>query len=564
LKSKTLVLAAFGLALAILCLSRISRERSRPVSRHVRPAARVETIDVRQIRARAAREAPRTVDPVRDPRPSKGKARVDASPVTFAPPPGRYPGPLAVSISASPPSASIRYTLDCGEPTGTSLPVEGPLQVDRSVVIRACAFDERSGSIGRPVSGTYFIEPAGESQPLPVFAISLDPEDFRFVQNSGWIHGREAERPAHLEVFDARGTRQASAGFGIRLHGGYGRKGGFETKKAYRAYFRKAYGAGKLRYPVISDAPAREFDKLVLRSGYNDRLRPGRGEYNVKAAYIRDEVIRDLHRDMGCPASHGGWCFLYVNLDFRGLYNVVERIDEEFLGEYAGGKEWDVINTDNGVIAGTAEEWWDLAAFLSTLDLSRDEDYAELGARVDIPNYTAYIILNLWAQNYDWPYNNWYAARKREAGARWIFLEWDSEWGLGLRPWGYSAASIPVMLGDSRGGFIRDLFAGLLSNETYRKYFLAEVRRHLEGALRPENVLRRIRRERDLVAPAIELELDSFYERGALPAWKRNIAEMETFARLRGAAFERHARSSIESFGYRPTGAQPSRTRTFR
>ena len=42
-----------------------------------------------------------------------------------------------------------------------------------------------------------------------------------------------------------------------------------------------------------------------------------------------------------------------------------------------------------------------------------DADLAEtLKRRVDIDDFTAYMIVNLWGQNYDWPHNNWYAARK--------------------------------------------------------------------------------------------------------------------------------------------------------
>jgi hypothetical protein len=89
---------------------------------------------------------------------------------------------------------------------------------------------------------------------------------------------------------------------------------------------------------------------LVLRSGYNDRFRAGRGDYNVRAAYLRDEVLRAVHRDMGSVAVRGSWCLLYVNREPRGLYNVVERSGDEFLASHLGGGDWDVIKTGGGAL----------------------------------------------------------------------------------------------------------------------------------------------------------------------------------------------------------------------
>jgi len=109
---------------------------------------------------------------------------------------------------------------------------------------------------------------------------------------------------------------------------------------------------------------------------------------------------------------------------------------------------------------------------------------------------------------------------------------------MGLRPWGHQADAVDALLANGGGGVIRDLFLGLLSNPTYRAYPGKEVRRHLEGALRPENVLRHIARQRDLVAPAMEKEIETFFRPGGREVWVRNVAEMESFAKLRGKVFE--------------------------
>jgi CotH protein/chitobiase/beta-hexosaminidase-like protein len=464
--------------------------------------------------------------------------------VRFSPPPGRYPLPVQVTLSTDVQGGTIRSTLDFTEPGPESDGFKAPLTIARSAVIRARAWNG-DGDSTRVVSATYLIGGAAGPEPLPTLSITMDPAVYATVQTSAWLRGRSSERPAYLEVIDAEGRQAAATGFGIRLHGGAGRNGGMEVKKSYRAYFRKQYGEGKLRWPIIPDAPRKGFDKLVLRAGYNDRLRPGRGEYNVKAAYIRDQVIRDLHREMGFPSAHGSWCFLYVNLDFWGLYNIVERLDDEFLSGDLHGKKWDVINTGEGVLAGSVDAWMDLRDFLARADLSRDADFAEVSRRVDLENFTDYIIINLWSQNFDWPHNNWYAARKREEGARWIFLVWDAEWGMGLRPWGFQADAAQALVFNQGGGLIRDLFRELIANPKYRSYFLDELHRQLRSALAPESVLRAVERQKGLVDPVMKREIDTFFRQGAYSTWLRNVQEMETFARMRGPVFEEQMRSFL-------------------
>ncbi|MCH9014633.1 MAG: CotH kinase family protein, partial [Gemmatimonadetes bacterium] len=141
--------------------------------------------------------------------------------------------------------------------------------------------------------------------------------------------------------------------------GGAGRGGGFETKKAYKVYFRGTYGDKKLNYPIIPETEVDVFDKLVLRSGFNDSYRT-----SSRSNYLRDELIRDLHDDMGALAGHGSWCVLFVNMKFRGLYNIVERMDEEFASSYFEDEDWDpyAVRPEDALMAArTAVKDWRLA-----------------------------------------------------------------------------------------------------------------------------------------------------------------------------------------------------------
>ena len=470
------------------------------------------------------------------PRPVKSR-------IAFVPPPGvgAVNSEVRIEVQSSG-DVDIRFTSDGSDPDASSATYQGPIKLVETTLLRAAAY-VGSERVGETVSATYLI---GPRPALPVLSISMKPADFLDVHMRSAATGRDSERPAFLELFDAAGHRAVATGFGLRLHGGAGRRGGQQTKKSYRTYFRKVYGDGRLDHPVIPGAGVADFDKLVLRASSNDRAPHG--------SSIRDQVIRDLHTDMGALAAGGSWCVLLINGASRGVFNITERMDEEFFSSHLGPGEYDVMKTGETVLSGSREGWDDLRRFVTSTDFSVDANFEQLAQRVDIEDFTSYIIVNLCLQNYDWPHNNWYAARRVPDG-KWIFLCWDSEWGLGYRHPGVPDAPFgpqvdPYGFMDSGGaygrGLIRLLFLAMIDNPGYRDYYQQEVRRHLHGALATDNILRQIHRHRDAIAADIDVE---YRARGHdKDRWNQQIAEVEHFAQQCTAYFQKY---TDEYFGYR-------------
>ena len=199
------------------------------------------------------------------------------------------------------------------------------------------------------------------------------------------------------------------------------------------------------------------------------------------------------------------------------------------------------------MLSGTRQGWDELRDFISTTDFSNQANFEELSRRVDIGNFTSYVILNLWTLNLDWPHNNWYAARRVPDG-KWIFLCWDAEWGLGGGP--YDLDADPYAFIDSGGAYghslSRKLFFALIGNPGYSEYYQQEVRRHLNNALSPGNALRQVRRHRDAIAADIghEFETRGYDEQ----QWHAKIAEIENFVRNCGDFFQRY---TDEYFSYK-------------
>ena len=463
--------------------------------------------------------------------------------ISFDPLPGAYDSGVEVRINQKSSAAvDIRFTNDGSEPVASSQLYQEPIQLADKSLFRAATFvgQERASLI---VSATYLV---GSRPVLPVLSISMKPADFLDVHLQSNATGHDSERSAFLELFTSAGDRTVATGFGLRLHGGAGRRGDLKTKKSYRTYFRQAYGEGRVNYPIIPGVEIEGYDKLVLRANSNDRAPQG--------ANIRDQVIRDVHSDMGALAAGGSWYVLLINSTSRGVYNVTERMDEEFLASHLGPDEYDVIKTGETMLSGSKEGWDDLRQFIRSTDFSDDANFEQLSQRVDIEDFTSYIIVNLCLQNFDWPSNNWYAARQVPDG-KWIFLCWDSEWGLGYRHPGlgdapYGTDVDPYAFMDSGGawgnGLIRLLFLAMIDNPGYCNYYQQQVRKHLSGPLAPQNIMRHINRHRE----AIESDLDLEYRARGYDKqrWYQQIKEVELFAQQCPKFFQKY---TDEYFSYR-------------
>jgi hypothetical protein len=446
---------------------------------------------------------------------------------SFEPGSGRYRAPVDVTLSADTTFADfeLRYTLDGTVPSPTSLLFEASIRIAGDTVVRAAGF-LNGEAITRVVSSSYFLSPLALDLTLPVLSVSMEPDDFKFVHLSNDFRGPNGEREAYLEVFNPDGSLGTDTGFGLRLHGGAGRRGDFGTQKAYKAYFRRTYGDKKLHYPMFPGIDVDDFDRLVWRIAFNDSFRAGNG------TYLRDQLIRDLHEETGGLVTHGHFYHLFVNMEYRGLYNVVERMDDSFFQSHLPneGGDWDVIKFGLGeeALEGTPHEWGRLKNFMHANDLKRDDLYEEAIQLLDLENFTSYMIINLWAQNHDWPQQNWYTARSRRDDSYWRFLIWDAESGLGP---GAGQDSLAHVFSRGVASALTIIFKNLLESDRYQKFFLDEMERYFSTTLSPENVVSHIDRLADLVGDDVEhFTAPSGFE---VDTWHSNVAGLRDFARER-------------------------------
>jgi hypothetical protein len=471
---------------------------------------------------------------------------------------GFYGEPFDVTLTCPTPGATIRYTLDGSDPSaGTTY--TGAVPVSRTTCLRACAI--KSGWLpGKSNTHTYIfpsdvaaqpaypagfpstwgsttadyeMDPAITGDPryrdligealgsIPSMSIVMRMDDL-FGPSGIYANptqtGDKWERPASVEWIDPNQAAQFQINCGIRIQGAYFRGPSVSRKHSFRLLFKGQYGPTKLKYPIFGKDAVDEFDTIVLRAGANDSYAWGGNEAN--AQFVRDQFIRSLQRDTGNAASHGMFVHLYVNGLYWGLYNPCERPDGVFSSSYYGGDkdDWDVfkhksLTVDQGNRTALnlmqsqcreAAESYEAFQRLQGKDLDGTfrPDYPCL---LDMSNYVDYMIVNMWAGNWDWPWNNYWLARDRTAASTGFkFYCWDAEDVMlsSRSPLNIDRITSP----DARDvGQFHDL---LRNNPEYRLLFADRIHRLLfdGGILTPDSLIRRYTNLAAVVEKAIILE----------------------------------------------------------
>lgn len=278
------------------------------------------------------------------------------------------------------------------------------------------------------------------TNPDHIFFHSTDPETGGIYINST-KSGDEWERPASVEWYDPAKGESFQVNCGLRLHGGNSRKPGNSGKHSFRISFRSKYGASKLNFPVFTEKEATtRFDHLVLRAGYNYTWIKNWEQYEIQrteAQYIYDSFAKEVQLAMGNPSTHRRFVHLYLNGLYWGMYELCEKINNDFAQAYMGGQDEDYdvldVNTSKQVVAsdGSIDVYNKMYAAAKAVSSDRrDKNYQMLidSAWLDLENFIDYMLINYYIGNDDWDTNNWRAARSRvNPGKGYKFFVWDAE-----------------------------------------------------------------------------------------------------------------------------------------
>jgi hypothetical protein len=472
---------------------------------------------------------------------------------------GFYQTAFSVVLSTETEDAEIRYTTDGSAPTLTSgLPYTDPIPISTTTTLRAAAFKpghqpspvatqtylfledvvRQTGADFPPswgaVTGDYAMDPAivnsaayrdtilNDLKALPTISIVTDRDGLfgpTGIYTNPLVEGDAGERAASVEVIYPDGREGTQVDAALQMFGGFSRNPGATPKHSFRLVFKREFGPTRWDYPLFGEdyeyngfEVAEEFNTIVLRANFNDSWAWGNGAttHNV------DEWSRRTMMDMGARSAHGTFMHLYVNGLYWGLYNPTERHDAEFMASYEGGVEeqWDTLHTF-AVRDGNATAW-NTAHSIADGNLALDSQYQALAQYVDIDNLIDYTIMNIYGGNWDWPHNNWDAARYRDASGRFRFFSWDAEGNLS----DVNADRTDVNADNSPGYF----YDRLRQNAEFRLRFADHLHKHFfnGGALTPAQAAARFQALNTLIDRGVVAESARWGDARREPPFDRN------------------------------------------
>ena len=450
---------------------------------------------------------------------------------------------IALELSGAASSQTIRYTTNGSMPTTTSTIYTNPIIINENRVIRAGIF--QNGFLPSPIiTHSYIVDTQHD---LPVFSIAFEPKDF-FDDSIGLYtlglnhkeehpyHGAnfwvDYERPVSLSLFDNNEQKGFNANAGVKIFGGYSRA---NDQRSLAIFFRNDYGTKYLDYPLFDERPYTKYEAFILRNSGND------WPYSM----IRDLTMTGLMENSNVDIQAGRPVATYFNGQYWGIYNIREKINEHYLAALHNidKKEIDILEGDGYQVYGDSTSYIDLMAFVSTHDLSVEEQFQRVNAEIDLKNYIQYQIAQIYFDNTDWPGANIKFWRPKSGKWRWILFDTDFGFGNWYND-AYKNNSLQFAIAENGPTWPNPPWATLLlrklmQNEGFKHQFINTFADELNTRFIPNQVNDRI----DKNAEQIETEMPKHINKWRttnMDYWLWNVELLRDFADLRPEFIRNH------------------------
>ena len=372
------------------------------------------------------------------------EVKAPGSPV-FSESGGFYDKDLELQITSEA-DTQIRYTLDGSEPTLSSeLYTESkPIQVKapsnnpmldgsgaggkaykNGMVVKAKTFLADGSQSSKTITNTYFINTEFS---IPVISVSMEPEDF--VGDKGMYSqwGQKLTPQGFVEFYDENGSLGFKHSAELKISGHYS-KG--LSKKSIRFNFTKGKYEGDKKlleydlYPFAVQNPS-SMEKVTSHAKITARVS------DWQNSTLKETLTAEISRFLRPETMDNVPSAVFINGEFWGIYELREQADNNFISQhYPGVKkgqvvalafDWDTANPgyssseplyrvsyDEG--PDDQEETWyadfmEMYKAVTTKDLSIPENYEIVKQHMDIDNMIDYYLIYMFAENNDWPANN--------------------------------------------------------------------------------------------------------------------------------------------------------------
>lgn len=419
--------------------------------------------------------------------------------------PGIYNNVSSVSVAFnSAIDGTIYYTLDCSEPTSSSLKYTGPITLTKTTIIRAVVV--QTGKRPSKIQDYSFIINENHSTMGVVSLVTTpwhlwdndkgiyvfgDSYKTEFPYSGANFH-QDWEYPASIGLYETNGVGFDNMYCGVRLFGAYSRA---IPAKSFACFFRGKYGVEELNYPLFGENYLSTFNSIVLRNCGQDWNR----------ARMRDPLVAKLAIENGLNVDCMNMkpVVLYLNGEYWGCYYVREKLNEDYVANH-----YDVDDDEVTVLVGNAKsdkEYQALVTYIKGHDMKVDEYYEYVASQMDIDNYIDYVIAEIACGNTDHGNIRFY----KYPGGKWRWMLYDVDWGLTT-----TESDCVYQYLNPKGNGVGDMFStaiitGLLKRPEFRDKFLRRMAWQMTTVWTEENYAKHIA----VFQAALDPEVQRDYEK---------------------------------------------------
>ena len=402
---------------------------------------------------------------------------------------GFYSDTICVELTDLSNSDKIVYTIDGSEPEINSDEYTNPIEISSNAILRFRCYKE-DYLPSEIISNTYIFDEISSIKVLSVIGSNKD-----LYESNGIFQNLKSglEAPIHVEIFDNNCKSRFSFNAGIKSH--------TDNKSAqtpFRIYARAEYGIKEINYPLFENYDVNSFKRLVIRSGGNDRF-----GIDKNRVHFRDALIHVLAKTINPDIDISAYtpAHVYINGNYKGIYNIRERQDEHYISSHHNITEIDFLERcfnspgNKNIINGSWENYDSIRNFISENDLTIKKNYDYIETQIDFSNLIDYWIHEIYVGNYDWLTNNIKYWRPVDGSGKWRFVLWDTDHGLGLPFDKYSNPNwntVKWALGTegdrSWSGNNNIIIRKLLENDEFKNTFILRFCDLLNSKYKPEFV----------------------------------------------------------------------------
>jgi len=473
-----------------------------------------------------------------------------ASAPVITPDAGFYPQSVLVNMIRENPASTIHYTQNGNIPTSADPIYAGPFTVNSTRVLRARCFGPAGWLPGPVTTSTFILD--NKNYDFPVVSVSTDSLNLWDWETGIYVMGPNAdpnfpyfganfwqpwEKDCHVEYFGSMAGQSFELDAGLSIHGGWTRA--FD-QKSFNIKTRPYYDSSEIHYKLFGEKPAIiDYTGFVIRNSGNDNLN----------TYLRDAFMQRIMKKTNVDYTAYTPTAVYLNGNYWGLYNNRERSNKDFveLNHGINADSVDMIESDGIVAEGNADAFWEMVSFITTHELTIPENYAIAKSWWNIENYTDYFIAETYYVNNDWIgnwTNNIRLWRERKGGAKWNYVLWDMDFGLGLDS-DVTQNKLAVAMNPPVQTPHADIFRGMLENQEFRHYFINRYADLINTIFLPASMNQVLDEMRDSIAEEIPATWMRWRGYNGTTEWLGNINIVKNFIQNRPYYARQHINSTF-------------------